>query len=343
MISKHLFVFYFTLISLFTYSQERIQGTDYTLFQLKNKKENIRFIIPDTNFSQVKPILLYLQGSQPVPLFFDFDEQGIIPVALSNFDVERMKLDYHVVIISNPHTPVIVGINHLNKQYNYITDSSKQYSYSIDYLRADYAENYVNRANQVLKYLSKQKWVDNSELIVFGHSQGSIVAVYLAASNSKITRVGLSSYNPHGRINQAIQSIRRDAEKGEITWTEADSLQQEQMEFYKLIQNKDSVKVMPSLTSWVSFSKSTLDELVKLNIPIYISYGSDDDVADCDLIPLRFIELGKDNLTMKRYPHLEHNYFPVDENGEVDYKNGRWIEVMNTFLDWTKVEKQNNR
>ena len=31
------------------------------------------------------------------------------------------------------------------------------------------------------------------------------------------------------------------------------------------------------------------------------------------------------------------------ENGEVDYKNGRWIEVMNTFLDWTKVEKQNNR
>lgn len=339
--SKIVSLIFFLITSLFTFGQVRIPGTEYTLFELKNKKENINFIIPDTNFNQVKPILLYLQGSQPVPLFMDFYEQGIWAAALSNFDVERMKLDYHVVIISNPHTPVVVGINNLNKQYNYITDSSRQYSYSVDYLKADYSENYVNRANQVLKFLSKQKWVDNSELIVFGHSQGSRVAVKLAVSNSKITRLGLSSYNPNGRIHQAIQGIRRDAERGKISWAEADSLQNEQLEFYKEIQNKDSIKANPSLTSWASFSQNTIEDLLKIKIPIYISYGSDDDVADCDLIPLRFIDLGKDNLTIKRYPNVEHNYFPVNKKGEVDYNNGLWKEVMNTFLEWTKTLNNN--
>ena len=344
MISKSLLLFYFTLISLFTYSQERIPGTDYTLFQLKNKQENIDFVVADTNFSQLKPILLFCQGSQPVPLFIDAKEQGVFPIPLSNFDLNVMKSNYHVVVISMPHTPLIVGPENLNRQHNYITDTSYQHSYSTDYLLADYAENYINRANLVLNYLFKQKWVDKNKLVITGHSQGARVAVGIAATNPKVTQLGLFGYSPQGRADQAIRQIRKDAERGKISWQKADSLQQEQIKFYKLIHNKDTVRENPSLKSWASFSKSTLDQLVLLKIPIYIAYGSEDIIADgCDFIPHRMIENGKDNLTLKRYNGLEHNFFPVMENGEVDYKNGRWIEVMNTFLDWTKVEKQNNR
>ncbi len=91
----------------------------------------------------------------------------------------------------------------------------------------------------------------------------------------------------------------------------------------------------PSLVSWKSFSEVTLDELVKLNIPIYLAYGSDDINSDyCDLLPLHFIEQHKSNLTRKMYPNLEHNFFPIDETGRPDYSNGKWVIVMSAFIKW---------
>ncbi|MEO9258278.1 MAG: dienelactone hydrolase family protein [Crocinitomicaceae bacterium] len=329
----------FSIISSFTlFGQERIPGTNYTHFQLKNKKDTIDFVVADTSFNEVKPILLFCQGSQPLPLFIVFDDGYILSAPLGNFDLQYMKLNYYVVVISMPHTPIIVSTSHLNKEYCYIKDTTNQHSYSLDYLRADHAENYINRANIVLKYLKKQKWVNPNELVVAGHSQGSRIAVGIAASNKKVTRLGLFGYNPMNRVEQLIRQARKSAEKGEITWEKADSLQQEQLEFYKMIQNEDSVKAHPYLTAWKSFSKSTLDELLQIDIPIYVAYGSEDIAADlCDLIPLKFIENGKDNLTLHRYPNLDHNFFPVKENGESDHSTrGFWQEVMNAFIDWTR-------
>jgi len=329
----------FSIISSFAlFGQERVPGTNYTHFQLKNKQDTIDFVVADTSFNEVKPILLFCQGSQPIPLFIVFDDGHILSAPLGNFDVQHMKLNYHVVVISMPHTPVVVNRNLLNRQYSYITDTTHQYSYSLDYLLSDYAENYINRANIVLKYLQKQKWVNPNELVVSGHSQGSRIAVGITALNKNVTRLGLFGYNPMNRREQLIRQARKSAEQGEITWEKADSIQEEQLEHYKVSQNEDSVKAHPYLTAWKSFSKSTLDELLQIDIPIYIAYGSEDIAADpCDLLPLKFIENRKDNLTLHRYPNLDHNFFPVNENGESDHSTrGFWQEVMNAFIDWTR-------
>ena len=97
----------------------------YTHFQIKLKNDTIDFVVADTNFAVKKPILLFCQGSQPVPLFFDFPDQGIIPVTLNNFDVNEMKKKYHIAVISMPKTPVTVGWDHLNKSYNYVLDTTQ--------------------------------------------------------------------------------------------------------------------------------------------------------------------------------------------------------------------------
>jgi len=123
--------------------------------------------------SEVKPVLLFCQGSQSIPLFIDFGEKGIKPIALSNFDVNKMKEHYHVVVISMPKTPLAPPLAQLNKSYNYVLDPSNERSYDRAFLEADYLENYVKRANRVIKFLRKQKWVDKSELVIAGHSQGS--------------------------------------------------------------------------------------------------------------------------------------------------------------------------
>ena len=183
------------------FSQKNIAGTSYSHFQIKSKKDTIDFVIADTNLSITKPLLLFCQGSQPVPLFFNFDEHGIYPSALSNFDINELNKFYHIAVISMPKTPLIVDRKNLNNQYNYITDTTNQHSYSIEYLKADYSENYVNRANKVLKFLRKQSWINSSEIVVAGHSQGARVAVSIASFNKNVTQLGLFGYNPNGRID----------------------------------------------------------------------------------------------------------------------------------------------
>lgn len=323
------------------FSQQRIEGTNYSHFQLKLKKDTIDFVIPDTNFTVKKPILLFCQGSQPVPLFFDLKEEGIMPVTLSNFDVSEMKKDYHIVVISMPKTPVVVGLDHLNKSYNYVLDTAQVNSYSPDYIKADYLENYVLRANHVLKFLLKQKWVDRSELVIAGHSQGSHVAVEIACSNKNVTQLGLFGFNPLGRIDQYIRMLRKQAEAKEITWEQADSIQLTVLNDYLGYYEYEGSENEMFAKSWVSFSKSQVNKLIELKLPVYIAYGSNDINADfCDLIPLYYIEQRKTNYKVIRYPNLEHNFFPVDDTGTINYDNGKWAEVMNEFINWTlKTEK----
>lgn len=334
---KFSLVFCLIFITL-TSNSQRLKNitSDYSHFQICSKKDTIDFIVADTNLTVKKPILLFCQGSLPVPLFFNFPEQGIIPVTLNNFDVNEMKKHYHVVVISMPKTPVIVGSDHLNKSYRYVLDTMQENSYSPNFVKADYLDNYVNRANQVLRYLSKQKWVNPNQLVIAGHSQGSHVALEIAATNKKVTQLGLFAFNPLGRIDQYIRMLRKQAEAKEITWEQADSIQLTVQNDYMSYFKPELSNETTYAKSWASFSKSQLNTVIALKIPLYIAYGSNDINADfCDLLPLYFIEQKKTNYKVIRYSNLEHNFFPLTENGQPDYQNGKWQSVMNDFIKWS--------
>jgi pimeloyl-ACP methyl ester carboxylesterase len=323
-----------TTVTAFAQMKGTIAG--YSHFQVTLQDDTIDFVVASTSLTEEKPVLLFCQGSQPVPLFIDFGDERIAPVTLNNFDLDRMKENYHVVVISMPKTPVKVSPQHLNRSYNYVTDPASEYSYDPAYVAADHLDNYVNRANRVIEFLLQQKWVDASELVVAGHSQGSRVAVAVAHSNKEVTKLGLFGYNPMRRVDQAVWAYRKQAQHGEITWEQADSLQQTEYEFYKQVLNDDSLAVNPALRSWRSFSTSSITELSNLKIPVYIAFGSLDNVAEyCDLLPLYFAETNKTDYVLKRYPNLEHNFFPLDANFRPDHANGKWKEVMNAFIDWS--------
>ena len=319
--------------SFLSIAQERINGTDYTLYSLKSKKDTIDFVVADTILTAKKPILLFAQGSLPVPLFVDFQDYGITPIALSNFDLDHMKKYYHVVVISMPKTPVVANWHFINSSYMCITDSTDGKSISTDFLNADYLDNYVNRANTVLKFLSKQKWVDNSKVVVAGHSQGSRISARLAQTNSKITQVGLFGFNPLGRVHEQVWLNYKEALKGNISWEELDTLQKDQYEFQEIIYDKNESGT--GLIPWRSFTGIGFEALSKIKTSLYIAYGTEDKCAFVnELLPLYFIEAGKTNYKVIRYPNLEHNYFPVID-GNPDYESGKWSEVMNAFIDWT--------
>ncbi len=311
-------------------------------FQIKNKRDTIDFIVVDTLLNKKKPIFLFCQGSQPKPLFIDFGNHDIFMFGggISNFDISIIRRYYHLVVISMPKTPLIASVHHLNKEFSFITDSTKEDSYRLDYLKADYLENYVKRANIVISYLHKQDWVDKSQLVAFGHSQGIHIVSELANTNKKITRIGLSGANLFGRIDQLVREERVRAEKGEITWEVADKNMDYWYNFWEQANTPQMLKDYPQLLPWKSFSKPSIYTLIKLKIPIYLTYGTADLASSlCDVVPLVFISNGKKNLTIKRRFGLDHNFFELDKNGNPDYSKCHWNDVMREFVEWTLTKK----
>lgn len=335
-------IIFFLLINSFSFSQKKIINNESTAFRLTSKDDNIEFIVFDTNFKTKKPIFLWCQGSLPYPLYVNSPEGiWLIGGGIQNFDLDNITKNYYLVIISMPETPLIAEENQINEAYWYFGNSADKNIPTDEFQKADVLENYTKRAIKVLKFLKKQKWVDNSKLIVAGHSQGSKVATKIAKNYKPVTKLGLFGANPFGRIDQNIRQSRKDAESKIISWEKADKEIEEQYEIYRDAYNPEKVKANINLTAWISFSEPLIDDWLKIKKPIYLAYGTNDIASDlCDLVPLYFTKNHNTNLTYKRYLNLEHNFFEVDENGQPNHDRARWKEVMNSFVEWSLNDKE---
>lgn len=301
--------------------------------------DDIDFVVADTLLADKKPIMLFCQGSQPIPLFIKFDDKVTFfqGGGVANFDMKSIRQSYHVVVISMPKTPLIVEKDKLNRNFSYYENKSNPDEPTKAFMEADYLENYVNRGIRVLNFLKGQSWVENSKLIVAGHSQGSKIASKIASQNKDVTHLGLFGANPFGRIDEFVRRARKDAEMGKISWEEADRQMNEQYDFFRQVNKQGSLENQPELKAWKTFSILQIHDWLTIDKPIYLVYGTADITAElCDIIPLYFIQEGKGNLTLKRYLNLEHNFFDVKENGRPDYEKANWKEVMNEFVEWTK-------
>lgn len=306
-------------------------------FQLINKADTIDFVVMDTQLRVAKPVFLFCQGSLPMPLFVKFNQYGtqMVGGGMSNFKLSEIRKHYHVVVISMPKTPLVAPESSLNEQYCYVPDTSRKQVFSRAYVESDFLQNYVDRADRVLRYLYKQPWVQHGKLVVAGHSQGTKVATKLALRNKHITHVGLFAANPFGRVDQFVRQARLDAQLGKTDWAEADRQMEDQYEYFRMAHHPDSVKLHPEMKAWQSFSEPFIDDWLRIKAPIYLAYGTEDRTSDlCDLVPLFFIQENNPRLRYKRYLGLDHNFFEV-KNGRPDYEKGHWPEVMQAFVDWT--------
>ncbi|WP_313578684.1 hypothetical protein [Chishuiella sp.] len=330
------FLFLLCLIYFNSFGQKVIND-EVTSFEINDKNQKIEFIVYDNKLEEKKSILLWCQGSLPYPIYVNTnDGYWLIGGGTTNFDIEYIKKYYHLVVISMPETPLIVNENEINDSYWYFGNSKDKNTPSIEFQNADYLDNYVNRAIKVLKYLKKQNWVDSKKIVVAGHSQGSKVATKIAKQYKHVSKLGLFSPNPFGRIDQNIRAYRKRAENKEINWeTASDNIEKEYQIYYDSF-DEAKRKKSPYLIAWNSFSVPLIDDWLTFNKPIYIAYGTNDIASElCDLVPLYFIREKKENLTYKRYLNSEHNFFQIDENGKPDHRNPKWVEVMNNFIDWS--------
>lgn len=334
---KLYFSFLLFLISVLTHSQERISGTDAYAYSITHKESltTIDYISVGEPLSSSKPTLLFLQGSLPIPLIFDFKQFKHINLP---FNYKPLVKAYNIVVISMPETPVEAEKQELNAQYCYITDTTDQISYSEAYLKANVLETYVQRTKAVIKHIKQIQNGNTQALYLIGHSQGAKIASVVAANNTNINGVGLLGFNPLGRYDEMIRRLRQKFNMNALTEEEySQQLKEAYAQWKAILDNPTDYKQGNS--AWMSFSIDYSSYLKDITCPVFIGYGTEDLIArNSDLIPLKLIEGGNSTYTLKPYKGLNHNFFKLI-NGRPDRKSGgHWSLVVKDALDWLEQQ-----
>jgi len=317
------------ILSISTYGQSptpQSLGLRHLVTTYKNDQVNILVKSKKGEELIAKPLLLFIQGSLPRPLIVTYDSTrtyGTFP-----FNVDSLALHYHVAIIGKPYIPLLTSENELSSELNFIDPHTKQFPQA--YTERNYLDYYVERNKAVIRFLQKQKWISNKKLVVAGHSEGSTIAAKLASTSSTVTHLIYLSGNPFGRMMSIIERSRRNE-------TDSSKLAEEDFNYWKnVVENPERITGSgDSHKATYQFSIPPRDYLKKLSIPVLIAYGTNDYCSPYnDFLRVETIREKKDNFTFHAYIGLDHNFFPVDKNGNTNHEIYNWDKVGSDIYHW---------
>lgn len=320
----------FLLLTIYSFGQnKRPEDYGFRRFQIIYKGDIVDVLIKSKKGEENirKPLFFFCQGSLPKPLI-KYDGKGVYGVF--PFNPDSLTIKYHLVIVSKPNIPLIMDVKALSKSFDYIDSTGhypKQYS---DRNLLDY---YVNRNIKIIKFLQKQNWVSNKQLVLAGHSEGSTVAAKMASISHLVTNLIYASGNPMGRIMSIIQQDRAN---------ETDSVKRAEADFdywQSVIKNKTIMDGTHGDTNKATyeFSNPPIEYLKKLKIPVLVCYGTKDWCAPFnDFMRVDFIRKGKTNFQFNPYIGTDHNYFPLLSDGKPNYEIFNWDKVAADWLTWLK-------
>ena len=345
---KNLFLPCFLLLNFICFGQTQSEmeeikkQTYYRAFEIKADQDTIRFfIISEPGEEEVKkPLLLFRQGSLPIPIFTRYSE-GVSITTLPFYFPDYLK-EYHLAVIAKPGVPLVFDSSAVNQ---YFQDVMVNRAVSDKYLKNNNLDYYVATSDRVLNFLTHQPWVNDKKIVVVGGSEGYNVAAKLATVNKSITHLVAYSSHPNGRFDYLIRSARHKYLIGvataKETQTQIDSLY---LVWKDICSHPKSIekKFGDTYHAWSSFSEPAVESLLKLDIPIYVSYGTRDSdwdiVEENDLLPIRFVRAGKTNLTLKPCLDCDHSLFEIkkDAQGNVVERINRSDEFARDFMQWLR-------
>lgn len=331
---KQIILYCLLFISSHLFGQKTVEDFGYKHFQIKYLGENVDFIVKSKKGEELikKPLLIFIQGSLAQPLIkYKDDGTYYSPFPFS----ENIFLDeFHLIVIGKPGIPIIENVKNLSEEREFVDSLSGLPP--TKYTTNNNLEYYYKRNNKVIKYLLKQEWVVKSKIIVAGHSEGSSIAAKIASTNKNITHLiysGGTIYYP--RILSMVNQDRHSE-------TDKDSWVNKDFEYWKDV-NKNPTELsrkhgFNSYKGTYSFSQSLNTDLIKLKIPVLITFGTKDPACTLnDLFRIETISENIKNINFKAYIGLEHNYFPL-KNGQIDYSQFGWDNVG---LDWKNWINEN--
>lgn len=196
----------------------------------------------------------------------------------------------------------------------------------------------VWQANEVVNYLLENILEKKSKIIALGHSEGTEVVAKLGTINHKISAIGYFSGGGNAQYYDFILDIRKYVQRGEMTEEESiietEKIFNEVKDIYKHPNSLTKKWLGHSYRKWSSSIEPSIDNLLKINIPIYVAHGAKDKAVPIEsayLIPIEFIRNKKTNLTFKVYPKLDHSFAIIPQSDNEVYVD-KWDEVLKDFF-----------
>jgi dienelactone hydrolase len=330
---KKLILAIFLLFYIFSFGQtERPEDFGFRHLQTVYKGDTVDILIKSRKGEELqkKPLLLFCQGSLPIPLIVKYDDngkKGIYHVFV--FNPDSLAKAFHLAIINKPYVPLIVDEKSLNRNLTYSDSTGK---FPKKYLERNLLDYYVDRDIAAIKFLQSLPWISPNRLVVAGHSEGSTIAAKIAYSFPRVTELIYSGGNPCGRIVTMIEQQRA---------TENDSIHYAEQVFdnwKSIVDNPTNMDASDGDTYRATYGFSVpppMNYLEKLEIPVLFTYGTKD--YGCpfnDYFRVKMTEQKKTNFTFKAYIGVEHNFFPLKADGEINYDIFNWDKVADDWRQW---------
>ncbi|MVT09491.1 alpha/beta hydrolase family protein [Chitinophaga tropicalis] len=282
-----------------------------------------------------KPLLLFCQGSLPIPLIIKYNNNGMTGIySVFPFNPDSLSEDYHLAIISKPFVPLIADQQSLSNDLT-VEDSSGNYR------RRNLLDYYVGRNIEVINFLQQQRFVSSAKLVVAGHSEGSAIAANIAYKCKKVTALIYSGGSPLGRIMTIIERARSEQWKDSTVDVTASF-----SDWEKTVENRNDINATgDTYKGLYQFSNPPpIELLLKLNIPVLVTYGTKDfgAVAQNDYLRVAAIATRKTNFTFMDYVGVDHNFFPLLPDDKPNYDVFNWDKVAADWRDWLKGKSSGN-
>jgi pimeloyl-ACP methyl ester carboxylesterase len=325
-----LWVFVLCLLFSFKVSGQCDRYSMYQHYKLIENKDTIKYhVYAPGGIKSKRNLLIFIHGSNAKPFYEFFVEDGkryrsrTVP-----FEFNTIPNDYAFVIISK-------------KGIDFCYDKGNEFEPPEEYFD-NLSLNY--RAQQVDKVINDItfKYVTNpNKIVVIGHSEGSDVVAKLGTLNSKITHIGFWSGSGNSQLYDFPLFIRKEVMQGKLTEEEGIEEINVLFEKYSDIMNNsnatDKIWYGHPYKRWANFSEPPVENLLKVNIPLYVAMGAKDTSVPIEstyLIPVEFIRKGKKNLTFKVYPNLDHSFNEKSKEGKI---TRRWNDVFAEFMTWVSL------
>ncbi|MDO1500086.1 hypothetical protein Q2T40_08070 [Winogradskyella maritima] len=295
-------------------------------FQQKSIKANNDDIVFYTykkgNQAKTK-LIVYLQGSDPSPQFsYRIKDGNVQKLCWLNGEFKTISEDYLYVVIEKIGFEKAINEDDIPKPKIYQEKNS--------------LDNRVSRANAVIEHLTSK--TDFEKVIVYGHSEGAPVGAKLASINTKITHLGFWAGNALPDYYDFILENRIEYYKGKISDSVAQSRIDKTIDAFKNLV-KDYLNTSGSGYTnlrWWSYAEPPINNLLKLDIPIFVQVATMDKSAPIEstyLIPLEFARLKKSNLTYNVCVGCDHGFNLKHKDGKVERK---WGQIFEDFIIWTE-------
>lgn len=304
-------------------------------FELNDKElGKIAYHVSAESIDQEKPVIIYLDGSGPFPLF-QYTTRGVASTV--PFNSKEISKKYHLILISKPGIPLVDSVSNDAATGTPVYDAPEHYTKNLS------LQWRVNAADLVIKEILKKLPVDKKKIAVLGISEGFQVGAKLLSVNKSITHAMLLVGNGLNQLFDFIILNRMQATAGKISREQAqqniDSLYQQYKEIYGNASATDKKWYGHSYKRWNSFSNNIpLDNIMQTDIPVLVVAASGDEnttVLSADYIYLESLRKNKKHIFYKVYPY-DHSFSErvTDENGKTTHMKNHMSSVMKDTLDW---------